>query len=366
MLESGAALGSAGHSVDYLFGDDLLGRRWSPPLRRLVAPVVVVRRVLQRMRAGDRFDVVEVHEPLAAPYCFLRRHAPRLALPPCAVLSHGLEERLWEAQLRRWRVLGVRPPLKSRMAVPLTLLSQARFALRRADQVLVLNEADRAWLLGVLGLAPDRVSRVSSGVEDGLLTLERKAADHVRLLFLGSWLDRKGVPELAAACTSALARHPTTTLSLLGVGTAEDAVRPHFPAEVQPRITVRPRLERAELADALRRHDILLLPSWFEGMPLAVLEGAAAGLAVVATDIAGVRDVFGPDGQGSGGALLVPPHDGHALDEAIERLITDEGLLRATQDQARARARSFTWEKGVAPYSEAYRRAREAAVPGAA
>jgi len=204
MLQSGAALASAGHHVDYLFSEDLLSGRWGASLRRLLAPWMVAVRVVRRRREGDGFDVVEIHEPLAAPYCLLRRHAPRLGLPACAVLCHGLEQRHWEAQRERWRSLGVRAPLKSRISVPLTLLSQTRFALRTADQVLVLNETDEAYLTSVTGLAPARVSRVSNGVEDSFFELEPEAADHVRLLFVGSWLDGTADDaQMAAWCMAA-------------------------------------------------------------------------------------------------------------------------------------------------------------------
>jgi len=64
----------AGHTVDHLFADDL--KADGPDrgkLSRFYTPVRVVRAVLRKLRAGDRYDVVEVHEPIAAGYALAAR-----------------------------------------------------------------------------------------------------------------------------------------------------------------------------------------------------------------------------------------------------------------------------------------------------
>jgi glycosyltransferase involved in cell wall biosynthesis len=67
---------------------------------------------------------------------------------------------------------------------------------------------------------------------------------------------------------------------------------------------------------------VVCLPSRGEGLPKALTEAAAAARPIVATDVAGCRDVVRPDVNG----LLVPPGDPRALADALETLICDAGL----------------------------------------
>ncbi len=68
--------------------------------------------------------------------------------------------------------------------------------------------------------------------------------------------------------------------------------------------------------------DVVVLPSYREGLPKALLEAAAMGRPLVATDVPGCREVVRHEQNG----LLVPLLDEQALAQAMHRLITDAGL----------------------------------------
>jgi glycosyltransferase involved in cell wall biosynthesis len=71
------------------------------------------------------------------------------------------------------------------------------------------------------------------------------------------------------------------------------------------------------------------MPSYREGLPLALLEALAAGAAAVVTPVGGVRDVLGAgEERGEPVALTSPPGDVAALASAIERLLDDPELRR--------------------------------------
>ena len=80
--------------------------------------------------------------------------------------------------------------------------------------------------------------------------------------------------------------------------------------------------------------DMVVLPSYREGLPKGLIEAAACGLPLVATDVPGCREVVrdGVDG------LLVPVRNAVALAEAIARLHDDPALAAQLGDAARARA----------------------------
>ena len=80
---------------------------------------------------------------------------------------------------------------------------------------------------------------------------------------------------------------------------------------------------RQDMADLLRQAHIVVLPSYYpEGLPRILLEAAATGLPLVATDIQGCRAIVRDKTNG----FLVPPKNVTALADAIQHLLEDEGL----------------------------------------
>jgi glycosyltransferase involved in cell wall biosynthesis len=99
--------------------------------------------------------------------------------------------------------------------------------------------------------------------------------------------------------------------------------------------------------EALSRIGLLVLCSDAEGLPLTVIEGMAAGVPVVGTDVAGIRDVV-RDGETG---LLVPARSPERLSEAIRRVVEDRGLrgrlVSGAMEDVRGR---FTWDAVVPQY----------------
>ncbi|MDQ3699322.1 MAG: glycosyltransferase family 4 protein, partial [Chloroflexota bacterium] len=89
--------------------------------------------------------------------------------------------------------------------------------------------------------------------------------------------------------------------------------------------------------ELLRCVDALVQPSAFEGLPLAVLEGMAAGLPVVVTDTIGTNETVEDERSG----LVVPPNSPTALAGAIVRLVRERGLAQRLGAAARRRAQRY-------------------------
>jgi glycosyltransferase involved in cell wall biosynthesis len=89
-----------------------------------------------------------------------------------------------------------------------------------------------------------------------------------------------------------------------------------------------------DVAELMRQVDIVALPSYHEGLPKALLEAAACGLPLIATDIPGCRPVV-HDGENG---ILVPVRDATSLASAIERLASDPALRSTYGEQSRQMA----------------------------
>ncbi len=116
--------------------------------------------------------------------------------------------------------------------------------------------------------------------------------------------------------------------------------------------------ERTDARELLSLFDIFALPSLWEGLPLVLLEAAAMGKPIVATDIDGVREVIRNGETG----LLVPPANPERLAEAILRLLQDRNLARRLGENAKATIPpSFTLSKMIDETEQLYLRLFRAA-----
>jgi len=88
------------------------------------------------------------------------------------------------------------------------------------------------------------------------------------------------------------------------------------------------------MPELFRMSSIVALPSYREGMPKSLLEAAACGRPIVATDVPGCRDIVRHGWNG----MLVPPRDSHALASALRDLIEDRALRELMGQRGRERA----------------------------
>ena len=156
---------------------------------------------------------------------------------------------------------------------------------------------------------------------------------------------QKGIIYLLRAAPAVLARFPEAKFAVAGGGPLERDLR----LEIE-RLGLSGRFlllgERADAADLTALADVFVLPSLWEGLPLVLLEAAALGKPIAATDIDGVREVV-RDGET---ALLVPAGDPARLADAVIRLIADRPSPRDWGRAARAGSRRGSpWRPWPAP-----------------
>lgn len=110
---------------------------------------------------------------------------------------------------------------------------------------------------------------------------------------------------------------------------------------------------RTDMPEVYRQASIVCLPSYREGLPKALLEAAATGRALVATDVPGCREAIEVGGNG----LLVPVQDPASLADALRQLLVDVGLRDRFAAESRKMAVSDFSVEGVAEQTvRAYRR----------
>lgn len=189
-------------------------------------------------------------------------------------------------------------------------------AYRRAARVLAVSPST-ADALKALGIPASRIEVLVSGV-DVPAGIDDSGRDPGRLLFVGRLEPEKGVMDALTVMGDLVRHRPGVSAAIVGTGGEEPAVRR---AALGTGVEVLGAVDRATLAEQYRRAAVVLMPSRYEGFGLVALEAMAAGAAVAAYDVEGLRDAVG----GSGGGLLVPAGRPEALRAACADLLEQPG-----------------------------------------
>lgn len=291
-------------------------------------------RSIARILREGRFDAVHSHN--TGPFLQGALGSFLGSIPTLIHTDHGrgtpglLRWRIAEHLLAgmAWRVVGVSPETTSALA------RHARIHPSRLETI------------------PNGVpASLPSGTRDGLRARLGVPADSVVGGWIGRLVPQKGIDLLLEALAHGRVP-PNLTVLLAGDGPERG------PLEARARalgIDGRVRFlgTRMDGPDLLAAFDLYVLPSRWEGLPLALLEAMAARLPVVAASVGGVPEAVVHQQSG----LLVRPGDPAGLSGAMARLAADPGLRRSLGEAGYLRFREqFSMDRMVDRYSRLYRR----------
>ena len=276
---------------------------------------------------------------------------------PDILVAHGYSEHLWG----RYAGLLARVPQlvhvehSARERYTRWRLVQALWLAQRTAAIVGVSEGVRGQLVAK-GFPVERCVAIPNGIELGRFPSAKLAPFGQRtqsIVMAARFSRQKDHATLIEAVALLSAQGLNPPVYLAGGGKARVAQRMrelarkrgladqvHFLGSV------------ADLPARLMQHQIFVLATHYEGMPLALVEGMAAGCACVASDVVGVRGVLEPERTG----LLVPEADASALAGALARLLTDTGYAAGLGQAARAAA---TAQFSVTRMHESYQRLLE-------
>jgi phosphatidylinositol alpha-mannosyltransferase len=235
----------------------------------------------------------------------------------------------------------------------------ARRKLNRLNLRLAVSEAaawtGRRFYGGHYRIVPNGVTLPAGGVP---APPTRGPKDPLRIVFVGQAVERKGLPVLLRAFEALRSQVPA---ELTVVGSTADEIAPLLVDATG--INALGRVDDDARQAAIAGADVLAAPSLGgESFGMVLTEAFAAGRPVVASDIAGYRDVVtdGVDG------LLVPRGDATRLAETLRDLALDHTRTTALGAAARSSAERYAWPRIAEQVVEAYADAREVSAPATA
>ena len=211
-----------------------------------------------------------------------------------------------------------------------------------ATHMVAVSERVRRMAVEVEGVRVERTSVILNGIE--LAARAPLAADKVTqlrqsldvpetaqlVLAVGRLMEQKGHMYLLDAIPGILDHHPDAVFAIAGEGPLRSALERKAQdlgiSKVMRFLGLRP-----DIPDLLQAADLFVMPSLWEGLPIALLEAMGASLPVVVSEVEGVDEVIDHERNG----LLVAPKDVAGLTAAVESLLNDPQLRRRLGTAAR-------------------------------
>jgi len=238
-----------------------------------------------------------------------------------------------------------------------------RNIMRRATAVIALSRSMRKRIIKFGGINPKKVRLIPNGVDTRFFMpiiessekLKEKMGlyDHKIILFVGRITYMKGVDVLIRAFSHAILHAGLNKITLLLVGPQASAFKSTKSGRYASWIKML--IEKLGIKDNVRFvgkvsnetlrklysiADVFVLPSRYEGMPLAILEAMSAGLPVLGSKVSGIVDVIE---EGINGYSF-NPEDHKKLGELIMKILGDEKLKKRLGDNSRILAeRRYDW-----------------------
>ena len=192
---------------------------------------------------------------------------------------------------------------------------------------------------------------------DRLPTRVARSSKAKSLICVGRLSPEKGQAGLLRAFADLRQRHDGLLLTLVGDGPEKEELETlAADLNLKNAVSFAGRLSEGETLEEIAASDILVLPSFMEGLPIVLMEAMALGVPVVASRVAGIPELV-EDGIGG---LLFAPSDWAGLEACIGRLLTDEALGRSLTENGKAKvAAEFDARKSAEQLSDLFKRTHQ-------
>lgn len=239
---------------------------------------------------------------------------------PVLMHAHGAEFHITYSQLPQWAQQAL------------------SWVFRHCQRFIVLSKTWQDYYVSNLGLNPKQVIVMPNPTELPTQIPIRHNPTKVRFVFCGRVGQRKGAFDLIQAFAKLPdSQKKSTQMILAGDGEIEKAQQLAESLNVAQYITFLGWINSQQRDELLSKADVFVLPSYNEGLPMAILEAMGWGLPIIATPVGGIPELVITQQNG----LLFTPGNIEELSQAMQLLIEDENLRLALGRVARSNVEKF-------------------------
>lgn len=276
----------------------------------------------------ENMDVDFVYTQGFSGWYYVKQKSKAVSLPPIGVNFHGLEMFQKAPSFRvKLEHLMFRYPVKR--------------VIRLSDVVFSLG-GKLTYILETIAGTKDKVVITPIGIDESWIkdeediNLENKSLSK-RFVFLGRYERRKGIEELTYVITEIKSKY-NFQFDFIGPIPEEKKIDSD---QILYHGLIR---EESKIKEILRASDVLVVPSYSEGMPTVILEAMASGCAIIATNVGAVCEEVSKEN-----GWLIEPGDELSLKHSIiDAIATSDDILRAKKDTSITKIRErFLWDNVV-------------------
>jgi alpha-1,3-rhamnosyl/mannosyltransferase len=231
--------------------------------------------------------------------------------------------------------------LMPELHTPGNVRAEASFAdrvLRRAQRLIAVSENTRADAVRVLGLDPERIEVIYSGIPEVYFGAQPRPADQPYVLFLGTIEPRKNIDTLLDAWQGFRLHNDYDLIIAGATGWASEKTLARLRSQPPRGVRYLGYVPEDELPGLTAGATAFIYPSLYEGFGFPVAQAMAAGVPVITSNTSCLPEIAG------GGALLVDPRSPTEIQSALEKLLTSRVLQQQLGTAGRARAEQYRWE----------------------
>jgi glycosyltransferase involved in cell wall biosynthesis len=285
-------------------------------------------------------DIVEVAGNIGW-RLFRSLHSLNLHQRPLLVVRlHGLEFKDEQVRITEEIARLMRIPIKYKLLNRHWTNWQEFQTLKLAD-IVICSTSREADAIVVAGLKHESQVRVCPlGIDSDYVCFRKHRSHANKLLWWGSWIERKGANYLPRAFELSVRELPNLSLTIGGSSSCQPQdILKSFAPELRSHITILPFVSKEKHIATLLDHDMFIFPSLSEGFGLALLEAMATGIPCITT-LTGMYDWL----EHGKNCYVIPMCAPTAMSSAIKRLSQNVELRKSIGERARETAKTLSWQ----------------------
>jgi len=224
----------------------------------------------------------------------------------------------------------------------------------KLEMVFALHEKQKDQIADIFSVDHNRIEVMGLGYDDEIFNGDRKKKEKKEIWYVGKVAYAKGVDELLEAYEKMDMNSGEVSLKIAGGISGSEGRKLREKAESLSRsVELLGRTEQEQLAEQMKSGHILVLPSYYEGFPMVVIEALASGMTVIINDLPGLRGALGREITESGRIYFLPMPKLEGIDKIdpdhrmtyIDDLCTKlEEVVGSKERKKILNLEKFTWQ----------------------
>lgn len=167
--------------------------------------------------------------------------------------------------------------------------------IKNLDMIFSLHEEQKKEIIDIFNVKPSKVFSLGSGYDENMFFNKKIDNENINITFAGKICKLKGVESLIRSLNKVNYKKELININIVGDGNNKEEYNNILKLAKSCKFDIKflGKIKQTELAEIFRDTHIFILPSFFEGLPLVVIEALASGCNVITTDIPGVSEWIG-------------------------------------------------------------------------